>query len=317
MNATLAGWLQILALVAALALSHRPLGDHIARCLTDGRHLRAERVVHRAAGVPPDADQTWPAYLRSVLAFSLVSLALLYVLLRAQHLLPLSLGRPGVPPDLSFNTAVSFVTNTDWQAYAGERTLGHLVQMAGLTVQNFLSAAVGIAVAAALVRGFTRERSERVGHFWTDLTRLVVRVLLPIAFLFALVLAAGGVVQNLHGDQSLSTVAGGLQTLPGGPVASQESIKLLGTNGGGFYNANSAHPFENPTALTHLIEVYLLLVVPVALPRTFGTLVGDRRQGRAVLAVMALIWAVSVAVVTANEVLGVSSTAGREAGAML
>ncbi|WP_372405475.1 potassium-transporting ATPase subunit KdpA [Streptomyces luteireticuli] len=317
MGATLAGWLQVLTLVAALALSHRPLGDHIARCLTAPRHLRAERLVYRAGGVGADTEQTWAAYLRAVLAFSLVSVLFLYGFQRLQDHLLLSLGMKPVAPDLAFNTAVSFVTNTNWQAYAGESTMGHLVQTAGLAVQNFVSAAVGIAVVATLIRGFTRERADHVGNFWVDLTRIVVRVLLPLAFVFALVLAAGGVIQNFHGFQDVTTVAGGHQSIPGGPMASQEAIKQLGTNGGGFFNANSAHPFENPTAFTNLLEIYLLLVVSVSLPRTFGTMVGDRRQGYAVLAVMALLWTVSVIGVTLNELQSDASSAGHAAGGMM
>ncbi|MFI1798009.1 potassium-transporting ATPase subunit KdpA [Streptomyces sp. NPDC020379] len=317
MNDTLAGWLQILTLVAALALSYRPLGDHIARCLTTSRHLRAERVAYRAGGVNPDADQTWAAYLRSVLAFSLVSLLFLYGFQRLQNHLLLSLGMKPVPSDQAFNTAASFVTNTNWQSYSGESTMGHLVQMAGLAVQNFVSAAVGIAVVAALIRGFTRKRTSRVGNFWADLTRIVLRVLLPIALVFAIALLAAGVIQNFHGVQAVTTIAGDHQSITGGPVASQEAIKELGTNGGGFYNANSAHPFENPTAFTNLLEIYLLLVISFSLPRTFGTMVGDRRQGYAVLAVMGVIWAASVAVVTANELHSVSSSAGHAAGSMM
>ncbi|MBH1938573.1 potassium-transporting ATPase subunit KdpA [Streptomyces sp. AV19] len=317
MDATLAGWLQVLALVAALALSHRPLGDHIARCLTASRHLRVERPAYRAGGVNAETEQTWAAYLRAVLAFSLVSVLFLYGFQRVQDHLLLSLGMKPVPPNLAFNTAISFVTNTNWQAYAGESTMGHLVQMAGLAVQNFVSAAVGIAVVAALIRGFTRERADHVGNFWVDLTRIVVRVLLPLAFVFALVLAAGGVIQNFHGFQDVTTVSGGHQSIPGGPVASQEAIKELGTNGGGFFGANSAHPFENPTAFTNLLEVYLLLVVSVSLPRAFGTMVGDRRQGYAVLAVMALLWTVSVIGVTVNELQSNASSAGHAAGGMM
>ncbi|GAA0381376.1 potassium-transporting ATPase subunit KdpA [Streptomyces blastmyceticus] len=317
MNGTLAGWLQILALVGALALSHRPLGDHIARCLTTTRHLRPERLAYRAGGVGADAEQTWAAYLRSMLAFSLVSMVFLYVFQRVQNHLLLSLGMKPVPPDQAFDIAASFVTNTDWQSYSGEQTMGHLVQMAGLAVQNFVSAAVGIAVAAALIRGFTRERTDRVGNFWVDLTRVVLRVLLPLSFVFAIALVAAGVIQNFHGVRTVVTIAGGHQGITGGPVASQEAIKELGTNGGGFYNANSAHPFENPTAFTNLLETYLLLVIPFALPRTFGTMVGDRRQGYAVLAVMGLVWAASVAVVTANELHSVSSSADHAAGGML
>ena len=317
MNDTLAGWLQVLALVGALALSYRPLGDYIAHVLTSPRHLRVERVVYRLGGVDGDADQRWPVYLRSVLAFSLVSLLFLYGFLRLQGHLLLSLGMKGMAPDLSFNTAASFVTNTNWQAYSGESALGHLVQMAGLAVQNFVSAAVGIAVVAALIRGFTRKRTDRVGNFWVDLTRVVLRVLLPISIVMAIVLVAGGVIENFHGIQSITTLAGDHQAITGGPVASQEAIKELGTNGGGFYNANSAHPFENPNPFTNWLEIYLLLVIGFALPRTFGKMVGDNRQGYAILAVMGLIWAASVALVTFNEVHGVSSAAGHAAGGMM
>ncbi|MFD7874814.1 potassium-transporting ATPase subunit KdpA [Streptomyces sp. NPDC059766] len=317
MNATLAGWLQIIALVGALALAFRPLGDYMAHVLTSPRDSRAERVIYRTGGVHADAEQTWPGYLRSVLAFSLVSVLFLYGFLRLQNHLLLSLGTRPVAPDLSFNTAASFVTNTDWQAYAGESTLGHLVQMAGLAVQNFVSAAVGIAVVAALIRGFTRKKTDRVGNFWQDLTRIVLRVLLPISLVMAVVLVASGAVENFHGFESITTIAGQHQSIPGGPVASQEAIKELGTNGGGFYNANSAHPFENPDPFTNWLEIYLLLVIGFSLPRTFGTMVGDRRQGYAVVAVMALVWAASVAVVTANELHSVSSTAGHAAGGMM
>ncbi|MEU1948845.1 potassium-transporting ATPase subunit KdpA [Streptomyces sp. NPDC020125] len=316
MSGTLAGWLQVLALVAALALSYRPLGDYIAHVLTAPRHLRAERLVHRLAGVDGDADQRWSAYLRGVLAFSAVSVLFLYGFLRLQNHLLLSLGRPPMPPAQSFNTAASFVTNTNWQSYSGEAALGHLVQMAGLAVQNFVSAAVGIAVVAALIRGFTRKETDRVGNFWVDLTRIVLRVLLPLAFVFAIVLAAGGVIQNFHGAESLPAIAGGHQSVTGGPVASQEVIKELGTNGGGFYNANSAHPFENPNAFTNWMEIYLLLVISAALPRTFGRMAGDNRQGYAIVAVMALIWVASVAIVTVTELHSVSSQAGHAAGGM-
>ncbi|MFJ2198401.1 potassium-transporting ATPase subunit KdpA [Streptomyces violaceusniger] len=317
MSGTLAGWLQVLALVAALALSYRPLGDYIARVLTTPRQPRAERLVYRLAGVDGDADQRWSAYLRGVLAFSAVSVLFLYGFLRLQNHLLLSLGRQPMPPAQSFNTAASFVTNTNWQSYSGEAALGHLVQMAGLAVQNFVSAAVGIAVVAALIRGFTRKETDRVGNFWVDLTRIVLRVLLPLAFVFAIVLAAGGVIQNFHGVDSIPAVAGGHQSVTGGPVASQEAIKELGTNGGGFYNANSAHPFENPSAFTNWLEIYLLLVISSALPRTFGRMAGDHRQGYAIVAVMALIWAASVAIVTVTELHSVSSQAGHAAGGMM
>ncbi|MGW1652440.1 potassium-transporting ATPase subunit KdpA [Streptomyces atratus] len=317
MNDTLAGWLQVLALVVALGLSHRPLGDCMARVLTTDRHWRVERLIYRAGGVNGDADQRWSVYLRSILAFSAVSVLFLYAFLRLQNHLLLSLGMKPVTADQSFNTAASFVTNTNWQSYSGESTMGHLVQMAGLAVQNFVSAAVGIAVVAALIRGFSRKKTDRVGNFWVDLTRIVLRVLLPLAFVFAIVLVAAGTVQNFHGIHDITTIAGGHQGVTGGPVASQESIKELGTNGGGFYNANSAHPFENPNAFTNLIEIYLLLVIAFSLPRTFGTMVGDNRQGYAIVAVMALIWGASVAIVTANELHSVSSTAGHAAGGMM
>ncbi|MFF9318105.1 potassium-transporting ATPase subunit KdpA [Streptomyces sp. NPDC014735] len=317
MNATLAGWLQIIALVGALALTFRPLGDYMAHVLTSPRHWRAERLVYRVGGVHADAEQTWPGYLRSVLAFSVVSVLFLYGFLRLQSHLLLSLGTKPVAPDLSFNTAASFVTNTNWQAYSGESALGHLVQMAGLAVQNFVSAAVGIAVVAALIRGFSRKKTDRVGNFWQDLTRIVLRVLLPVSLVMAVVLVAAGTVENFHGFQSITTIAGQHQSVPGGPVASQEAIKELGTNGGGFYNANSAHPFENPNAFTNWLEIYLLLVIGFSLPRTFGKMVGDNRQGYAIVAVMSLIWAASVAVVTANELHSVSSSAGHVAGGMM
>jgi K+-transporting ATPase ATPase A chain len=298
---TLAGFLQALVLVAALALSHRPLGDYMAHILTSTRHLRAERGLYRLIGVDGDADQTWSVYLRSMLAFSAVSVLFLYAFQRLQNDLWLSLGFPAVPAATAWNTAASFVTNTNWQSYSGESTMGHLVQMAGLAVQNFLSAAVGIAIVAALIRGFTRNRTDRVGNFWTDVTRIVVRLLLPVSVVFAIVFVAAGMVENLHMAQTVTTLSGGTQSVPGGPVASQEVIKELGTNGGGFYNANSAHPFENPNPFTNLLEIYLLLVISFSLPRTFGRMIGDLRQGYAIVAVMSLFWAASGALMTFFE----------------
>ncbi|WP_327064620.1 potassium-transporting ATPase subunit KdpA [Kitasatospora sp. NBC_01302] len=301
MTPTLAGFLQALALVAALALSHRPLGDYLAHVLSSAKHLRAERGVHRLIGVNGDFDQTWMAYLRSVLAFSAVSVLFLYAFQRLQNHLWLSLGFPAVHPATAWNTAASFVTNTNWQSYSGESTMGHLVQMAGLAVQNFLSAAVGIAVVAALIRGFRRTGTDRVGNFWVDLVRVTVRLLLPVSVVLAIVFVASGMVENLHAAAQVSTVGGGSQSITGGPVASQEVIKLLGTNGGGFYNANSAHPFENPNPFTNWLEIYLLLVISFSLPRTFGTMVGDRRQGYAIVTVMALFWVASAALLTFFE----------------
>jgi K+-transporting ATPase ATPase A chain len=310
----MAGWLQFLLLVVALAAVHKPLGDHLTRVFTAPRHWRVERLVYRAVGVDADGEQRWPTYLRSVLAFSAVGVLLLYVLQRLQSLLPLSNGLPAVAPSSAWNTAVSFVTNTNWQAYSGESTMGHVVQMAGLAVQNFLSAAVGIAVAIALVRGFARTRTDRLGNFWVDLTRTCTRVLVPLSIAGALLLVLGGVVQNLGAGTDAHTLAGASQFLPGGPVASQEVIKELGTNGGGFYNANSAHPFEGPTAWVSLFQIFLILLIPSALPRTFGRMVGDKRQGYAILAVMVTLATVSVALLSWLQASG-GGTATRLAGA--
>ncbi|WP_258725895.1 potassium-transporting ATPase subunit KdpA [Cellulomonas sp. NS3] len=302
--------------VLVLAAVHVPLGEHIARVFSDPRHLRVERALYRAGGVDPEVDQVWPVYARSLLAFSFVSVLALYALLRLQGRLPLSLGHAGLAADSAWNTAVSFVTNTNWQGYAGESAMGHLAQAAGLAVQNFLSAAVGLAVAVALVRGLARHDTDRIGSFWVDLVRGTVRVVLPLAFVAAVVLVLGGVVQNLAGPVTVTTLDGGSQTIVGGPVASQEAIKLLGTNGGGFFNANSAHPFENPTPWTNLVQVLLLLVIPFSLPRTYGRMVGDVRQGRAVLAVMATIWLTAVAVTTWAETRALGSVP-QAAGAAL
>ena len=314
MSTSVAGALQIALVIAALAAVYRPLGDYMARVYTGAKHSRAERLVYRASGVDADADMRWPVYLRSVLAFSIVSIVLLYAFQRVQSALPWSLDREGVPPFQALNTAVSFVTNTNWQSYSGEQVMGNLVQMAGLAVQNFLSAAVGMAVAVALVRGFARERADGLGNFWADLVRGTFRILLPLAAVATVLLIAGGVVQNLADPQTVTTLAGGTQTIPGGPVATQEAIKELGTNGGGFFNANSAHPFENPQPWTNLLQVFLILVIPFSLTRTFGRMVGDLRQGYAILAVMGGLW---LAAVTATIALQMSyaGTALQAAGA--
>ncbi|MFE6858932.1 potassium-transporting ATPase subunit KdpA [Nocardia sp. NPDC057668] len=292
MSTTTAGIVFAASLVIALALVHVPLGDYMFRVYSGTKHSRAERGIYRAIGVQPGVEQTWAVYARSVLAFSAVSILFLFFFQLLQGKLPLHLNDPAteMTPALAWNTAVSFVTNTNWQNYSGESTQGHLVQMAGLAVQNFVSSAVGIAVAMALVRGFARRHTGDLGNFWVDLVRGTIRILLPLAFVFAIVLVAGGVIQNfeLH-DEVASTVAGGSQTIPGGPVASQEVIKELGTNGGGFYNANSAHPFENPNAWTNWLEVFLLLVISFSLPRTFGRMVGSKKQGFAIVAVMGAI----------------------------
>jgi K+-transporting ATPase ATPase A chain len=301
MNDTAAGIVFIASLILALALVYIPLGNYMHRVVTGTRHSIAERVIYRLIGVNPDGEQSWSVYARSVLAFSVVSLLFLYLFLRIQEDLWLSLGFPGVPPDLSWNTAASFVANTNWQAYSGESTMGHLVQMAGLAVQNFVSAAVGIAVAVALVRGFARKLTNQLGNFWVDLTRICIRILLPIALIGAIVLIAGGAIQNLSAGHDVTTVAGVTQHVTGGPVASQEVIKELGTNGGGFYNANSAHPFENPTAWTNWIEIFLILLIPFSLPRTFGKMVGSNRQGYALLSAMAIMALASVVLVNAFQ----------------
>ncbi len=316
MSEAAAGALQILLLVAALAAAYRPLGDHMYRVFTSATDWRAERAIYRLSGIDPRADQRWGVYARSLLVFSAASVFVLYGLLRLQALLPLSLGMPGVPAVGAWNTAVSFVTNTNWQWYSGESTMGHLAQMAGLAVQNFLSAAVGLAVAVALIRGFTREHTDRVGNFWVDLTRAVLRILLPLSIVAAVVLMIGGVVQNFTSPNEIATVAGGTQAITGGPVASQEAIKELGTNGGGFYNANSAHPFENPSAWINLFEVFLLLVIPFSLPRMFGRMVGSARQGPAVVTVMAVLWLGAVVTATWAELAG-GGTATSLAGAAM
>ncbi|WDG18671.1 potassium-transporting ATPase subunit KdpA [Microbacterium sp. Clip185] len=310
------GILQIATLLLALGLAYRPLGDLIAFVFTSPRHARIERGVYRVIGVDADAEQSWQAYARGVLIFSAAGVLLVYLLQRTQQFLPYALGLPAVPEGLAFNTAVSFVTNTNWQSYSPEATLGYTVQFAGLAVQNFLSAAVGLAVAIALVRGFARRGSATIGNFWVDLVRGVGRILLPLAVVAAIVLIIGGVVQNVAGFTPVDTISGAVQNLPGGPVASQEAIKELGTNGGGFFNANSAHPFENPTPWTNLFEIFLMLVIPVSLPRAFGRMVGDNRQGYAILAVMGTLFAVSLSLLTWFEVQGFGSAPQLAGGAM-
>jgi K+-transporting ATPase ATPase A chain len=301
MSDTTAGLLQVGLLVAALAACYRPLGAYMARVYESENDTRAERVIYRVMGVDPKADQRWPAYARALLAFSAVSVLFLYAMQRFQSHLPLSLGFPGVAPAQAWNTAASFVTNTNWQSYSGESTMGHLVQMAGLAVQNFASAAVGMAVAVALIRGFTRNRTDRIGNFWVDLVRGCVRILLPLAVVGTIVLLALGAVQNFSSGTDATTLAGVHQTITGGPVASQEAIKELGTNGGGFYNANSAHPFENPNPISDIFEIFFLLLIPVALTRTFGLMVKDKRQGYAILAVMGALWATILIGMTVAE----------------
>ncbi|MGX1481569.1 K+-transporting ATPase ATPase A chain [Streptomyces griseus] len=290
MSPVTAAALQLLALISALALAYRPLGDHMARVYSSEKHYRPERWIYRAVGANPSAQMRWPAYLRAVLAFSAVSVLFLYALQRFQGVLPGSLGFVSIEPDQAFNTAASFVANTNWQSYYGEQAMGHVVQTGGLAVQNFVSAAVGMAVAVALVRGFSRSRAGELGNFWADLVRGTVRILLPISVVGAVVLVACGVLQNFSGIHEVGQFTGGTQQWNGGAVASQEVIKELGTNGGGYFNANSAHPFENPTPFSNLFEIFLILLIPFALTRTFGRMTGNLRQGYTLLATMAAIW---------------------------
>jgi K+-transporting ATPase ATPase A chain len=288
MGTVLTAAASLATILIVLAAIHVPLGRWLYRVFTSPHHTRLERAIYRVVGVDPEVEQRWSVYLVAVLAFSAVSILALWALLMLQPWLPFSQGR-SMHLDTALNTAISFVTNTNWQSYAGEAGTGYLVQAVGLTVQNFLSAAVGLAVAIAVVRGLAREGTDRLGNFWVDLVRGVLRVLLPGAAIAAVLLIAGGVIQNLTDPFIVTTLGGGQQTIQGGLVASQEAIKELGTNGGGFFNANSAHPFENPNAWTNLLEIVLLLAIPSALPYTYGRLVGDRRQGFAMAAVMAVL----------------------------
>jgi K+-transporting ATPase ATPase A chain len=306
-----AGFLQVGLLVLALAACYKPLGDYIAWVVTSDRDTRVERVIYRTMGVDPKADQRWSVYLRSMLAFSAISVLAVYAFERLQGHLFLSNGMAGVTPALAWNTAASFTTNTNWQNYSGETTMGYLTQMSALAVQNFMSAAVGIAVAIALVRGFTRSRTDRLGNFWVDLTRITIRVLLPLSLVGAVILLAGGLVDNFTATHVIHTLTGGTQNMVGGPVASQEVIKEMGNNGGGFYNANSAHPFENPNPFTNWFEIFLILVIPFALARTFGRMVKDNRQGYAIVSVMAILWMASAALMSffENQHSGVAATA--------
>ncbi|MBB5776326.1 potassium-transporting ATPase subunit KdpA [Nonomuraea jabiensis] len=316
MSTTVAGMIFIVSLIAALALVYRPFGDYMYRVYTSVRHNAAERAIYRLLGVRADAEQSWGVYARSLLAFSLISVLFVYGVQRLQDKLPLSVGMKPVTDHIAWNTAISFITNTNWQAYSGESTMGHLTQMAALAVQNFVSASVGMAVAIALVRGFARRSSDTIGNFWVDLVRGSVRILLPIAFVGALVLVAGGLVQNFAGPHEVTTLTGHTQSITGGPVASQEVIKELGTNGGGFYNANSAHPFENATTWTNWLEIFLILVIPFTLTRTFGKLAGQVRQGYAILAAMGVIALAGVLLTNVFE-LGGHATVPQAVGAAM
>jgi K+-transporting ATPase ATPase A chain len=307
---TALGILQIVAyFVVVLALT-KPLGAHMAKVFEGQRTflhplLRpVERLIYRLVGVREDTEQRWTQYAASLIAFSVACFLFVYIIQRLQGIFPFNpmhfgtkAAPPGatpVTPDLAFNTAVSYLTNTNWQAYSGEMTFSYFVQMAALAVQNFASAAVGISAAVAMIRGFARQQSNSVGNFWVDLTRTTLYVLLPIAFVAALILCSQGAIQNFHSYATVKTVEGATQTIPQGPVASQEAIKMLGTNGGGFFSANSAHPYENPTPLSNFLQMLLIFLVPAGLTYTFGRMVGDTRQGWALFAAMAVMFAVGV-----------------------
>ena len=303
-------WLLLAAYLAAVLFPAPLLGRYLAAVLEGrGGVLRVggflERPLYRLAGVRPEAEMSWRGYAAAVLAFNLVGILFLFALQLAQGLLPLNPQGFGAPTwDSALNTAVSFVTNTNWQGYAGEGTMSYLTQMLGLTVQNFLSAATGIAVAFALMRGFARRTTETIGNAWVDITRVTFYLLLPLSVILAIGLVAAGVIQNLDAYPTVTTLEGSSQTLAMGPVASQEAIKMLGTNGGGFFNANSAHPFENPTPLTNFFEMVAIFLIPAALAFSFGEIIGDRRQALALLAAMVLIFVPAVAATTTAEQAG-------------
>ena len=300
---TLLGWAQIALFCLLVAALARPLGGYLTRLLAGERTFLSplmapiERGLYRVAGVEPGVEQHWMTYGLAMLLFNGLGALLLYALMRLQHMLPLNpQALPAVGEYLAFNTAVSFVTNTNWQSYGGESTMGYLVQMTGLTVQNFLSAATGIALSVALVRGFTRSGVTTIGNFWADLVRITLYVLLPVSMVFALFLVFQGVPQNLDPYVTASTLDSGQQVIAQGPVASQEAIKMFGTNGGGFFNANSAHPYENPTPLTNFVQIISIFALGAGLTNLFGRMAGDERQGWAILAAMGVLFVAGVAV---------------------
>lgn len=308
---TFIGWLQIALVLAAVLVAAWPLGVYMARVFQGDRTqlsfvLRpVETFLYRSSGIKRDAEQGWLAYALSMLAFNAASFLLLYALMRLQYYLPINpQGFAGVSPDLAFNTAVSFVTNTNWQSYAGETTMSHFVQMAGFAVQNFVSAATGIAIALAVTRGFARSSAATLGNFWVDMTRATLYVLLPLSVVVGLAFAALGVPQTMSAHADAVTLDGASQTIALGPVASQEAIKQLGTNGGGFFNANAAHPFENPNAWSNALSIWSMLLVSVALTFTFGRMIGDARQGYALLAVMGLFLITATSIVYTSELHG-------------
>ena len=308
---TLVGWSQIILVLAAVVACSMPLSAFVARVYSGERTFLSpalgpiERGFYRLAGVDPAREQDWYAYTIAMIVFSVAGFLSLYALQRLQNVLPLNpRGFDAVAPDLAFNTSASFITNTNWQNYGGETTMSHLTQMLGLTVHNFLSAATGLAMAFALVRGFARSSAATVGNFWVDVTRISLYILLPISFVGALVFVGLGMPQTLAGAVDATTLEGAKQVISIGPVASQEIIKELGTNGGGFFNANAAHPFENPNAWTNILEIWALLLIPVTSVLAFGRVVGDMRQGRAILAAMAVFFIVGVGVAYWSETAG-------------
>lgn len=307
---------QVGIVILILAAAYVPLGDYMARVFRSSRDLAPERLIYRLARIDSARQQTWVGYAVAVLAFSFISVVFLYVLQRVQGILPFGDGRPGVSPAMAFNTAISFVANTNWQSYSPEVVMGNLTQMIGLAVQNFLSAAVGLAVAIALIRGIVAAGGGKLGNFWVDLVRGTLRILLPLAVLMALVLLTQGAVQSLRSGFDFVGLDGSNGHSVIGPFASQEAIKMLGTNGGGTLAANSAHPFSNPTPLSNVAEVIALLIIPVCLTRTYSTLVGDRRQGVTILGVMSVIWASMLALVWFFE-SKTNGVAAQAAGAMM
>jgi len=326
---TLNGWLQIAVFTAIIIALTRPLGGFLMRVAQGDRHFMTpvlgwlERGFYKVGGIDPNKEQSWFTYAVAMMVFKGLGFVLLYAVLRLQTLLPLNpAGQTAITPDLAFNTAVSFLTNTNWQSYGGETTMSFFSQMFGLTVQNFLSAAAGIAVALAVIRGFSRKSVKTIGNFWADLTRIVIYVLLPISIIGALVCVWQGIPQTFTGTVEATTLEGAKQIIALGPVASQEVIKILGTNGGGFFNVNSSHPFENPTVLINVLQCIAIFALGGALTNTFGRMVRDERQGWAVFAAMALLFLVGVGILYWSEshanpqfaALGVDSSLGNMEG---
>src|SRR5579863_4848013 len=308
---TINGWIQIALFSVVVILLTKPLGAHMTRVFSGERTFLTpvlrpvERLIYRLTGVGEAEEQHWTVYAVAMLLFSLAGFVVLYGLQRLQAVLPFNpQGLDPVAPDLAFNTSVSFVTNTNWQSYVPETTMSYLVQMAGLTVHNFVSAATGIALAIALIRGFSRRSAQTIGNFWVDMTRCTLYILLPVCIVVGLVFVWQGMPQNLNAYTEVTTLEGAKQVIAQGPVASQEVIKILGTNGGGFFNANSAHPFENPNALTNFIQILMIFSIGAALTNLFGRMVGDQRQGWAIFAVMGIMFLVGVTTVYSVESQG-------------